>query len=198
MGGLAKLAKMRVLGLFAPISGVKDGVVVLGYLLFCLFALFNGLLMLISPKRQIEFWDKVVRANRWSRSNSDWKPGREVESRLAGLGIVVMALWMASLPVRWLLHPKPLGSAPASSSPMSHLGSYWSWSILVIAVPIFAWGVYMLIKPERVAKWVEARNPQRIFPEQIGHAGLWAIRLIGIGIIVVSAFGIFVSVARAG
>jgi hypothetical protein len=153
-------------------------------LLATAFALVNGVLMFVSPKRYAAFL-------RWyTRSQvSGIESGPQIELRIAGLVIAGMSVFFG-----WILIEK-VGSGRLGfvtlrepTSPMTGSGSWFG--LVAGGLAIFT-GVYSLLRPRSVGSWFQAHGTPHP-PETATF--LRRIKTLGILFIVVGAFFIFVAI----
>jgi hypothetical protein len=165
---------------------MKDWFLMLGILALCLLFLFNGCLMVLSPRRHIRFLDWLSRADKWSSANTRWKPGLDWGRRLAGLAFVLLALAVMKPLVLWMLDPTRLGIVAAVPALLRKRRT--DWFGFASGVIILGAGVYILAQPRGIVDWVVRKNPQRVFQAEPLSTEVWRIRvfaalMIGVGVI---------------
>lgn len=138
-----------------------------------------GLLMLLAPQKTIKLRDWMMRAERWSRPNPEWKPGYYLDMRFAGLALTVMAVLMIRPLLRAFLglpsgHPRV---PPQPGTPTTNIGP--DWFALGIATVTVAGGIFCLVRPEAVARWCTQRLAHRIFDESALRKGIVGVRIMG-------------------
>ena len=165
---------------------MKDWFFTLGVLALCLLFLFNGCLMLLSPRRHVRFLDWLSRADEWSSANTEWKPGFDWGRRVAGLAFVLLALAVMKPLVLWMLDPTRLGVVASVPTLLEKRRTDWfgfgSGMIIVGA------GLCILAQPRRILDWVAKKNPQRVFQAELLSTEAWRMRafgalMIGVGVI---------------
>jgi hypothetical protein len=162
---------------------IKDVLFIIAFLLISLFVLLHGLLMLFWPKKHTALVDWLAHSHRWSKPNPDWKPGRQIEKRFAGLAIVVMAFLMLWFPLSWFLHRTPLVWLKAQHLPRHGV----QWFELLVAATIAIFGLYLFLIPEAYARWMTKMNPQRLYPTDFAERNKWVLRIFGLIIMTFAA-----------
>lgn len=156
---------------------MRDWLFMLGILLLSLLFLFNGSLMLFSPKRHVRFLDWLSGSDAWSSASSKWKPGFDWGRRVAGLAFVLLALAVLKPVIGWMLDPRRLKMVASVPPLLNKRGT--DWFGFGSGVIILGAGAYMLAQPRRVLDWVIRKNPQRLFQAETFSTEAWRIRVFG-------------------
>lgn len=82
---------------------MRDWLIVLVLLFFSLWVVLHGVLMIFSPKTVMRLVDWYSRADAWCSANPEWKPGFSWNSRLGGVGVLVVGGLMARAAIIWML-----------------------------------------------------------------------------------------------
>lgn len=154
---------------------MRDLLFAIAFLLISLFVLFHGVLMLVWPDKHTRFVDWLARSDRWSKRNTDWKPGPQLEKRFAGVATVAMALLMLRLPIHWFLHPRSLAWVKPHVVPRVA----FDWFEFAAAAVTVAIGIHMLIMPAAYVGWMVRANPQRLYPDDFVKRGSLGVRVFG-------------------
>jgi uncharacterized membrane protein len=125
-------------------------------LLVLAFAGIEGVLMCVSPRCHAAFW-------RWyTRQESGGEFGTQMESRIAGIIIVALCMFIG-----WKIVEKisePLRSSDAQTASIPAMTENASWFGVLAGIITIAGGVYVLLQTASVVSWLKSRGLQHSFP----------------------------------
>lgn len=168
---------------------MKDVLFVVAFSVITLFVLFNGVLMVINPRKHAQFADWLARSDGWSKPNPGWKPGPELEKRLAGLVAIAAGIFMLRFPIGWAFHQRQLSWTSRQPGPRGG----FHWFEFGGAVTILGIGLCLITKPEVYARWMIRISPQRLYPGDFIKRSSRGIRIFGTMVVVLGIFLLYFS-----
>lgn len=165
---------------------MRDHLIISGYLAGVAFLLSVGLLMATSPKRSRRFLDWLTRADRWSHPNPDWKPGLDLEGRIAGAAMSLLAIYMGASAISLVL-----GSPGVTRMPAEGVTGSPDWGSLCFGVAMLASGLYLSLEPGPLLRWGISKMPHRIVLDETSSKWRKSIRFIGAMCIAIGAAAIY-------
>ena len=165
---------------------MKEILILVGY--FSIAAVFTtfGFLLLFSPKGANRLLRWLSSADRWSRPNPEWDPGRAIESRITGLILGAMGLMFIAVPLYWIFTSGPSQVVPVDSFPPKAAGV--NWGSFVISGGVLFLGGYLVLNPRVILPWAKRTMPDRILLDNAPRITFLVVRLIGALLI---AFGLY-------
>jgi hypothetical protein len=145
------------------------------FLLITAVMVVYGLAELLAPEKLTQLQNRIIRAERWSTENPEWKP-RSWMHRLAGIAALLMAGWMI-----WSTlteGPRP-GNTPSISARPPAEGQNGLLA-LGTGLTLIGGGVYLLVKPAAVAVWAARFRMDRIFGNEVLKRSVVRLRIFGV------------------
>ena len=153
-----------------------------------------GALMLISPPMLLGFGSWVGKVFGLPPPRIQWRRGLYLDWRLAGLLLTGLGAFFAKLAISTILNPPSL--QPAQTAPEAgRLGP--DWYSLAGGLAMLVLGLYTLIQPFRLFRWMVEKAPFSALADRNFSAGVMFFRAVGffwalfaIGVIVFSLKGL--------
>lgn len=165
------------------------------FFLFVAFLIFVAVLSLFWPQKFIKFTAWMYRGDRYSRPNPDWEKGSMWNVRGAGLGLLLMFVWIA---IQMLLarHARDLPEVQQvpAPSPSQAQGLFMP---LAIGTAVILASIYFFFHPASLIRWIIRGQPHRIFSPDAEKRGASGIRLFVALWFLFGAFIIYVTLKNS-
>lgn len=157
---------------------MRDWLLYLSALLGGVFFLANGLLMLVSPKKYLRFYDWLSGADKWSELNPASKIRWSLQWRLAGAVFIVFGIMVTYASISAMLNPSTAQIAPLHPSRVKGEGT--DWTSFGVGLVMFVGGLFNLVRPQLLVAWAARKSlPHRIIPDATLRGWTVWVRLMG-------------------